>query len=82
MAVKAVFQITDISIVGGSSDFYVSGKYVYIDTSGNQGPISNIGPFTPGILSATFELNVIAAVKNALSIGTLDTVRLLGSTLI
>lgn len=81
MAIKAVFVITAVN-AGLDSTFTVDGRYAFMDaTSQNSGDIAGIGPFTPGILSATLESGIKDAVKDYLGITGLDTVRLIGATL-
>jgi hypothetical protein len=80
MAIKAVALITDVT-PNADSTFYVNVRWAYMDTDGNSaGLLENVGPFSPSVLQLTFEAAVKQAVKDALNIGLLDTVRLIGAT--
>lgn len=80
MSVKALARIQEI-YWSSSTEFTCDVRYVYFDNSQNQGTIEGLGPFTAGIAQLTLENSIKDSVKDYLSIGALDTVRLLGATL-
>jgi len=82
MAVKAVAIVTNVTAQLNST-FTVDVHYAFMDASSqSSGNINGIGPFSPAILGTVLQGNIATAVKDALSITGLDTVRLIGADIL
>jgi len=77
----AIALVESISNDDSGSTFTVGVRYVLPSSIGTQGTVYMYG-VTPGILEAVFEQNIKTVVKNALGLGALDSVRLIGATLV
>lgn len=79
MAVKAIGLIQGVEW-SSATQFKVSIRWVYFDSSGSQGDLIVDG-LTTGISQLTMEATIKDALRDYLSITGLDTVRLIGATI-
>lgn len=78
--VTAVARVVEIQPNSTTGLFDVDIRWIRMDS--NQVGAMTVTGLTPGILSVVFEATLVSNIKSALSLGLLDNVRLLGSTLV